>query len=126
MKATLIKADGTVTEVSPENGTDFTIKEVYKLLNCRIVEVLPLYNGKIMIIDEEGKLRDKIVVNKYATELYHYGKRKMSAEEIVSHYNKLFGGDFAYIDLSKESGIPKELADAVAGDVIVCEPEMFK
>ena len=127
MKAILLKTDGTSVEVMPENGTDFQLPELYALIGCSMIEILSLYNGKIMVIDEEGKLKNDFVVNKYATELYHYGKRKMSEQEIVEHYNKRFGvNDFCYVDLAKESGLPEEVADAIVGNALVCEASMVK
>lgn len=38
MKAKLLKASGEVMEIEPKNGTDFTLDEPYKHLNCSLVE----------------------------------------------------------------------------------------
>jgi len=57
--ATLYKHDGTTKTVEPENGKNFRLPELYRLLECNIVEVIyPPKKGTIMVIDEEGKLRD--------------------------------------------------------------------
>ena len=54
--ATLIKTDGTRVEVEPKNGSHFEFKgEVYDLLGCSMVEVVHLADGRLMLIDEEGK-----------------------------------------------------------------------
>ena len=66
VSAILIKADGTVTEIEPKNGTDFQLQECYKLLGCDMIQVIPTRAGRIMVIDEEGKLNNK-PVNREAT-----------------------------------------------------------
>lgn len=58
--ATLIKPDGTKTEVRPKNGKDFTIAELYTLIECTTVEVLYMAEGKSMWIDEEGKFKNPL------------------------------------------------------------------
>ena len=73
--ATLLKTDGTSTEIEPANGKKFTCKELYKLLNCDTVEVIDLMYGTgpkddILIGDEEGRLIDEPIENPLATKLY--------------------------------------------------------
>ena len=75
-----MKADGTVERISPKNGEEFVLKEVYELLQCSLVEVVYLGGGYIMIIDEEGKFSGK-AVNEKAT-------RKAIAA------NAIFPGDY--------------------------------
>lgn len=61
MNALLIKATGESQFITPKNGTDFTLEELYTLIGCDLIEVVyPLVdNGNIFIIDEEGKLTGK-------------------------------------------------------------------
>ena len=59
-----------VENIQPLNGSDFTLKELYNILQCDIIQVVPLYDGTIMIIDEEGKLKNDAVPNRLATQLY--------------------------------------------------------
>lgn len=67
MKATLIKTDGTVVEIEPLNGETFELQELYKLLDCELVEVVNLRRSEnILIIDEEGKYSQKFI-NEAAT-----------------------------------------------------------
>lgn len=61
-----ITTDGEITEVKP-SGKEFTLEELYKLTNCDIVECVYLPNEKIMIVDEEGRLRSHPKVNLLAT-----------------------------------------------------------
>lgn len=61
MNALLIKATGESSSITPKNGTNFTLEELYQLLECDMIEVLyPVYDSDcIFIIDEEGKLKLK-------------------------------------------------------------------
>jgi hypothetical protein len=43
---------------------------MYKLLDCRLIEIVYLSRKKIMVIDEEGKLTDK-AYNSKATRVAH-------------------------------------------------------
>lgn len=61
-KAKLYKADGTILEVVPANGTDFKLDELKKMVGGYI-EIVSAGNGKIMVIDEEGKLKNKPLNN---------------------------------------------------------------
>lgn len=58
--ATLMKIDGTTQEVFPQDKKrGFTLEELYKLVggNCRLIEAPgPFADGRLMIMDEEGKL----------------------------------------------------------------------
>ena len=69
MKAKLLKASGEVMEIEPKNGTDFKLDELYKHLNCSLIEVVNLNQDDIMIVDDEGKLTSNNVVNVNATKL---------------------------------------------------------
>ena len=69
MKAKLLKASGEVVEIEPKNGTDFKLDELYKHLNCSLVEIINLNQDDIMIVDDEGKLTSNNVVNVNATKL---------------------------------------------------------
>lgn len=69
MKAKLLKASGEVVEIKPKNGTDFKLDELYKHLNCSLVEVISLNQDDIMVVDDEGKLKANNVINVNATML---------------------------------------------------------
>lgn len=62
MNALLIKTTGESSFITPKNGKDFTLEELYALIGCELIEVVyPIEdNGNIFIIDEEGKLAGKI------------------------------------------------------------------
>ena len=69
MKAKLLKASGEVMEIEPNNGTDFKLDELYKHIQCSLVEVINLNQDDIMVVDGEGKWASNNVVNVNATVL---------------------------------------------------------
>jgi|TARA_B100001094_G_scaffold250781_3_gene248431 hypothetical protein len=68
-------------DVKPENGKTFTLQELYKIIDCSMVEFVYL-DKYIMIIDEEGKLNNKSV-NDVAT--YHFRKLTNEHDYIVGN-----------------------------------------
>lgn len=73
-----ITTDGEITEVKPNEGKIFTLEEFYKHTNCDIVEFVYLPNDKIMVCDEEGRLRQNPKINLLATLIVsHLGKNFM-------------------------------------------------
>ena len=69
MIAKLLKASGEVMEIEPKKGTDFKLDELYKHLQCSLVEVINLNQDDIMVVDDEGKLASNNVINVNATRL---------------------------------------------------------
>lgn len=69
MNAYLLKVDGAKIEVTPNNGTDFTLAEMYKLIGCELIEIVYLPNDKIMIVDEEGWLKADPIYNQFASDI---------------------------------------------------------
>ena len=67
-KAKLYKADGTILEVVPSNGSDFQLDELQAMVGGYI-EIVSAGKGKIMVIDNEGKLKGK-PVNDAATMIF--------------------------------------------------------
>lgn len=56
--AQVISVYGWVDEVSPANGKDFKLAELKKIVEGYI-EIVHLRCGKLMVVDEEGKLKGK-------------------------------------------------------------------
>jgi len=54
MKAILIKDTGEVMEIEPENGLNFKLQELYKILNCKLIELVVTKDGKL--IEKYGKM----------------------------------------------------------------------
>lgn len=69
--ATLIKPDGSETEVQPKNSQDFQLQELYDLIECSHVQMIWLADGiRTMWMDEESKLGSKPpALNPKATKL---------------------------------------------------------
>lgn len=62
--------DLSITEIEPADKEEgFTLEECYRLNECNLVEVVDLMDGRILICDEEGALKDMPVVNETATAL---------------------------------------------------------
>lgn len=53
--ALIIKTDGTRVNVQPENGSDFSLQELWDIVGGYI-EIVNLRNGQYMVTNEEGKL----------------------------------------------------------------------
>lgn len=64
--------DGTSKEVQPENGSQFTLKELQDAVEG-FIQVLASKDDRILVVNEEGKLAG-MQVNLRATELYVYGE----------------------------------------------------
>lgn len=52
-----IRADGSESEITPKNGRTFTFEELYPLIETDTIELLYLPNGRLMLLDENGKIR---------------------------------------------------------------------
>lgn len=64
--AILIEPDSSREEVSPQNGGVFTLDEMYNLLNCGMIQIVPLEDDRFLVCDEEGKLKPHRI-NPFAT-----------------------------------------------------------
>lgn len=70
MKAKLLMTDGMTMDVEPLNGETFSLRELYKLLDCELIEIVHLHGSDdLLVIDEEGKLVPCPEVNRTATEI---------------------------------------------------------
>lgn len=76
--ARLIKTDGSEKEISPKNGTDFSLEELQKYVDGYI-EIIPMDDGNILVVNEEGK---------YDCE------ENEKATEIANENGALFFGDY--------------------------------
>ena len=72
--AKIIKTTGEVIEVAPKNGTDFSLEEMQEIVNHNghhYIEVINLYNGQLMIMNEEGKCDHvNAPINRKATDIF--------------------------------------------------------
>lgn len=65
--ATILYADNSCTDVRPKNGRDFKLGELNKIVGGYI-DIVNLRNGKILVVNEEGKL-DNLPYNAQATNI---------------------------------------------------------
>ena len=81
--AILLREDGTSQNIVPKNGNDFKLKELYEMLNCELIEVVQTNSaGIIMIIDEEGKLKN-LPINIEASRLSKIGDDYIVGNAVV-------------------------------------------
>lgn len=69
----IIKPNGDIIPVKPDNGEYFTLEELKEAVGGYIEYCETIYPVHTMVIDEEGKLKGK-EYNPIATELYRYAK----------------------------------------------------
>lgn len=67
--AQIIKTNGETIDVKPKNGKDFKLRELQKIVDGYI-EIVWLPNDKIMVVNEDGKLRG-LETNVEATRIYY-------------------------------------------------------
>lgn len=86
--AELIKADGTVTVVTPANGKHFTLEELHGFVGgyIEIVDTPPWDGSRLAVCNEDGK-RDTPTLNKLAT---------LKAER--HRWNDYAAGDWLFAD----------------------------
>lgn len=82
--ARFIKAIGGEIEITPKNGKKFGLKEAQELVRGYI-QIIPLDEETVMILDEEGKFKHNIA-NAIAT-------------RIAEQHNALFPGDYIVGDV---------------------------
>lgn len=64
-----IDVDGAVTEIKPKDEKSYYLKEMYEMCNTDIVEFVYLPENKILVVDEEGALKEGRKINWNATKL---------------------------------------------------------
>jgi len=75
--AQLYRTNGTIEEYpEPANGTDYTLEEMQAAIGGGYVQILATIDGRIMIVDEEGKLKG-------------FSRNEAASREVI-----LFAGDY--------------------------------
>lgn len=67
--AVRIRVDGVVENITPMNGSDFSLEEMYKLIGQDIIDFVYLPNDKLFIVDDEGFYRVPLNINWIATRI---------------------------------------------------------
>ena len=70
----IIRVNGAREEFLPADGRHYTLEEMYKATGCDMVQIVATKDGRLMVLDEEGKLKGR-PVNQVATGLYLYGNQ---------------------------------------------------
>lgn len=125
MDATLYKADGTQQTVKPQNGTSWTLEELYALLGCDMVEILDSgKDGMVFIGDEEARCKDEYTINAQATALYreNFGITDPVAahKAQVAEMEKIYGFVIDMVQMSDDEPY------TLAGDMLYCPESMLK
>jgi hypothetical protein len=85
----IIKSNGEIVDITPGNGKNFSLEELYKFIDTNIVQIGTSKDGRIIIMDEEGKLKRK-VINVKATKLYTHGLYDPIVGDVVVCPSKYF------------------------------------
>ena len=121
--ATFIPADSTqpLRDVTPDNGCDFQGAQLHALLSCDTIEVLPLPQGLIMILDEEGKLTGKLR-NERATQLAGF----VSPKQLIARMLRERDTGIDVIWVGEKITDDMTEVDYIVGDVLVCADEELR
>ena len=104
--ATILYPDGRHEEVKPDNGTDFKLDELRRIVGGNI-EIIPTKDRRIMVLNEEGKLLE-LPRNEQAGLLVD-----LMTPEKIAEMKQLYGDSLII------AGDPNE-PDYIAGTVLVC------
>jgi hypothetical protein len=107
--AFILYPDGNKEEIQPENGRDFQLPQLRKIVGGRI-QLIPTKDGRLMVLNDDGKLLD-FPRNEQATQLLRFP----SAEEVAA---------LAALPGVMIIGNPAE--DYIVGTVLVCKPHEVK
>ena len=70
--AIIIKTNGETENIEPSNGSVFTLEELQRIVKG-YVELVPITNGehsgRVMVVDEEGKLKADAQLNDEASRI---------------------------------------------------------
>lgn len=84
MSDILVKNTGTIREIKPMNGSDYSLQELQHYVGGNI-ETIELGTDKLLIVDEEGKIKNKLP-NRMATRwlnvkgIHDWGSRRRGAD----------------------------------------------
>ena len=117
--AVILHFDGREEEIQPRNGTDFQLAELKPIVGEGAppgedyIEIYPLPDGRIMVLNESGKLLN-LPFNVKATVLCQFPtpeQRKQMAQDFA-----LTAGENVIM-----FGFDDDLPDYIAGTVLVCK-----
>jgi len=118
-----ISDDNTIIKnIMPANNRHFSLQELYDLIKTDVVQVVELYDNTILIIDEEGKLKNEPVINKLASQLYSVDR--LNEDELKAQLSLYKSLGFAVItNLDSDLGFPH---NSICGNVVICQNKFFE
>ena len=81
--ALFLDTDGKISFITPKKDT-FSLDELYAHLQCTMIQTINVDYDTIMIIDEEGKLKEDPKFNFIGTFLLH-ANHGISSDQIIGH-----------------------------------------
>lgn len=114
--ARILKTDGSVIEVKPENGKYFELHEMYRLLGCNTIDIKTRKDGYALVIDDEGTFKEPCYFNLKGTEFYWSIYFSEEAFEFHQTGLNLFGLKYAQ---------KRELL-FIVGDVLLTDPDELR
>ena len=122
MCAMILRADGTSEAIRPANGANFSLPELKAIVGagappgCDWIEIVPTKDGRILVINEEGKLYG-LPRNAQATAL-----AALPTTADLAQLRAILGDALILVGYDLQSEEP----DSIAGDVLVCEDQEVK
>ena len=119
--ATIIHFDGREEEVQPRNGTDFKLAELKPIVGEGAdpgddhIEIYPLPDGRIMVLNEEGKIIG-LPRNEKATALCQFPTAEQR-KKMAKDHTKATGEPLILV------GFDANEPDYIAGSVLVCRSD---
>lgn len=115
---TLYRTDGTIEVVSPANGNEFSLAELQALVGG-LIQVVQTHDGRVLICDEEGKLKGK-AYNPLATLLYKHGSGDpIVGDAVVGPYREIFSEENDEDDESPTVEPEKSADDKLIAQMLV-------
>jgi len=102
-------------DVAPKNGRDFQLTQLYELLSCDMIEIRRLADGRIMVLDEEGKLTDK-PRNERATLLADFATPK----QLIAEMSRMREAGVSVAWVGEPITSMATEVDYIVGDVLIC------
>jgi len=79
--AQFIKSNGSEVELKPENGKHFSLKELQGCVDG-FIEIVESSDGRLIVLNEEGKLKG-LPVNQKASTLYKYAGHDVIVGDVL-------------------------------------------